>query len=526
MFYPSQTPLVELNWDVVVVEHDDILSALRLARRSRVQALETVSGRNVSKLWFGGRQCLSPALQVLFHKLASGDVLNIVKVWNVNELLLDKLKISYFINTAVLDDAEEKQYLNPAVETWIDMLRDAVFEAEDTLDELATEALRCKLEPDSQKYSQQVRSSWNFISMKSRIEELITRIKYIAKQKDILGLESNKKSCYGKMCRGPSTPLILGSYVYGRYTEKEELIKLLVSDCDDTNRHRVAPFCVIPVIGMGGIGKTTLTQIVYNDKRICEAFDNGLKNLFSKKRFLVVLYDVWTESCDDWNKLLIPFFEGDQRSKIIVTTRNEGVASITGTLAPHRLQEMSHDACWSLFLHHAFGVRGLDMHARLKEIGEEIVKRCKGLPLAIKTLGGMFNLWDLPSKKYSVLPSLRLTYHHLPPNLKRCFAYCSTFQKGYEFNKKDLVLLWMAEGFVQPAAQITMEEVGNANFTELQSRCFFQESSQNRSLFVMQDLVHDLALKCFQENMYSAGGKLEKQILPELREGSLFLMHL
>lgn len=84
----------------------------------------------------------------------------------------------------------------------------------------------------------------------------------------------------------------------------------------------------------------------------------------------------------------------------------------------------------------------------------------------------------------------------------------------------------MAEGFVQPAAQITMEEVGNANFTELQSRCFFQESSQNRSLFVMQDLVHDLALKCFQENMYSAGGKLEKQILPELREGSLFLMHL
>lgn len=153
------------------------------------------------------------------------------------------------------------------------MLRDAVFEAEDTLDELATEALRCKLEPDSQKYSQQVRSSWNFISMKSRIEELITRIKYIAKQKDILGLESNKKSCYGKMCRGPSTPLILGSYVYGRYTEKEELIKLLVSDCDDTNRHRVAPFCVIPVIGMGGIGKTTLTQIVYNDKRICEAFD-------------------------------------------------------------------------------------------------------------------------------------------------------------------------------------------------------------------------------------------------------------
>ncbi|KAH0687915.1 hypothetical protein KY290_019578 [Solanum tuberosum] len=445
---------------------------------------------------------LSPALQVLFDKLASGDILNILQVWNVNELLLDKLKISYFINTAVLDDAEEKQYLNPAVETWIDMLRDAVFEAEDTLDELATEALRCKLETDSQKFSQQVRNSWNFISMKSRIEELITRLEYIAKQKDVLGLESNKKCCYGMMYRGtPSTPLLPGSHVYGRYSEKEELIELLVSDCDDTNR--VAPFCVIPLIGMGGIGKTALAQIDYNDKRICEEFDvkawawvsddfsvtsitksllesatakpfdtnsleiiqNGLKNLFSKKRFLIVLDDVWSESSDDWNELLIPFFEGDKRS--------------------------------------------MEMNPRLKEIGEEIVKRCKGLPLAIKTLGGMLssklditywtevlnsNLWDLPSKKYSVLPSLRLSYHHLPPNLRRCFAYCSIFPKGYEFNKKDLILLWMAEGFVQPMAQITMEEVGNGNFTELQSRCFFQESSQNRSLFVMHDLVHDLAL--------------------------------
>ncbi|XP_015068562.1 putative disease resistance protein At3g14460 [Solanum pennellii] len=97
-------------------------------------------------------------------------------------------------------------------------------------------------------------------------------------------------------------------------------------------------------------------------------------------------------------------------------------------LAPYRLQEMSHDDCWLLFLHHAFGVRGMEMNLRPKEIGEEIVKRCKGLPLAIKTLG------------------------------------------GYMFNKKDLVLLWMAEGFVQPMAQITMEEVGNGNFTELQSR--------------------------------------------------------
>ncbi|KAI8026480.1 putative disease resistance RPP13-like protein 1 [Camellia lanceoleosa] len=99
---------------------------------------------------------LSPALQVLFDKLASGDILNLLKGWNIDELLLDKLKIAYVTNTAVVDDAEEKQYNNLAVETWLGMLKHAVYEAEDTLDDLATEALRFKLESNSQTIADQV----------------------------------------------------------------------------------------------------------------------------------------------------------------------------------------------------------------------------------------------------------------------------------------------------------------------------------------------------------------------------------
>ncbi|XP_027158832.1 putative disease resistance protein At3g14460 [Coffea eugenioides] len=149
-----------------------------------------------------------------------------------------------------------------------------------------------------------------------------------------------------------------------------------------------------------------------------------------------------------------------------------------------------------------------EKYLTLRQIGREIVKKCQGLPLAVKMLGGLLaskldvvywnqvlnsNLWDLPQKKNSILPSLRLSYHHLPPNLKRCFAYCSIFPKGYEFERKNLVLLWMAEGFVQPGEKISMEEVGDEYFSELLSRSFFQESALNRSRYVMHDLINDLA---------------------------------
>ncbi|KAG8391171.1 hypothetical protein BUALT_Bualt01G0160000 [Buddleja alternifolia] len=136
------------------------------------------------------------------------------------------------------------------------------------------------------------------------------------------------------------------------------------------------------------------------------------------------------------------------------------------------------------------------------------MKKCKGLPLPVKTLASVLvskldndhwneilnsNLWDIPAGKNAILPSLRLSYHHLPSNLKRCFTYCSIFPKGYEFDKKNLVLLWMAEGFVQPVGKITLEEVGEAYFSELLSRSFFQECVQDKSRYVMHDLLNDLA---------------------------------
>ena len=117
-----------------------------------------------------------------------------------------------------------------------------------------------------------------------------------------------------------------------------------------------------------------------------------------------------------------------------------------------------------IFVHSAFGNRNPNEFPRLLEIGKEIVEKCRGLPLAARTLGGSlcsnFNqsdwikiwksrIWDLPDAKTNIFPALRLSYHYIPSHLKRCFAYLSIFSKDYEFEKEELILLWMTEGLLQ-----------------------------------------------------------------------------
>ncbi|XP_022748036.1 putative disease resistance RPP13-like protein 1 [Durio zibethinus] len=304
---------------------------------------------------------------------------------------------------------------------------------------------------------------------------------------------------------------------------------------------------VILIVGMGGVGKTTLAQLIYNDKRVEEWFDlkawvcvseefdayrvtktildeitsscdDGknlnqlqlkLKEKLLGKKFLFVLDDVWHKRYDVWEALKSPFTSGAKHSKIIVTTRDENVASIMRNVPTYHLNILSDDDCWRLFAKHAFVNTCPSMHPNLKVIGEAIAKRCKGLPLAAKTLGGLLrckldadewnkilhsNLWDIPDEAGTILPALRLSYYYLPSHLKRCFAYCSIFPKDYEFKKEELIRLWMAEGLLQfPKENGNEEERGNEYFKDLKLRSFFQQLSGNKSCFVMHDLISDLA---------------------------------
>ena len=181
-----------------------------------------------------------------------------------------------------------------------------------------------------------------------------------------------------------------------------------------------------------------------------------LEESLSKKKFLLVLDDVWNENYNDLEKLQLPFSSGLRGNKIVVTTRSDNVVRAMRSVGID-LGQLFVEDYWSLFTKHAFGNGESSPHPKLEEIGKEIVKKCKRLPLAAKTLGAALysellvkewenvlnsKMWDLPNDE--ILPALRLSYSLLPSQLKRCFAYCAIFPKDYEFEKENLMLLWMA----------------------------------------------------------------------------------
>ncbi|XP_048136861.1 putative disease resistance RPP13-like protein 1 isoform X3 [Rhodamnia argentea] len=521
-----------------------------------------------------GEILLSAFLQVLYEKLASL-VLDYAQreeappFFGIGIDLLNKWKKILDTINAVLDDAEDKQLSGEGpVKLWLDDVRDLAYDMEDLLDEFLSEATQAKSEADSSTsrgqvkfyfFSQHKSSRSNLkprsLVSETEVQKIDGRLEDIVSRKAYLSLIENVVGKTDYTNNRPQSTCLRETQFFGREKEEAEILKLLNGEAKDSD----AMLSILPIVGMGGVGKTALAQRLYNDANVSSCFErrawvcvsdvfdvlnitktilqsitelscedkdlnwlqSKLKDNLSGKKFLVVLDDVWNEKYGEWTAFLKPFEVVAKGSKIIVTTRNYSVVSLTGA-SPYPLEELSVDNCTCLLACHALGASNFEGHPDLEGIGKKMAEKCRGLPLAAKMLGGALcnernqdkwaailnnRMWDLPTEKNDeVLLVLKLSYAHLPSYLKRCFAYCAVFPKDYEIERDELVLLWIAEGFLDgQTAEENNLRLGRSYFDELVSRSFLQQANVDVSKFSMHDLLNDLAKSIAGATCFSSG---------------------
>ncbi|XP_057741913.1 putative disease resistance protein At3g14460 [Arachis stenosperma] len=517
---------------------------------------------------FEGRAYLASFVDAVLNKLSSVNSTPIARKL-ADQKLLQKLKACLRAVRPVLDDAEQKQIKDQEVKKWLVDLQDSLYMADDLLDELCTKAATAtpiQRDPgNSSSWSHYVDSIVEYcdvdeMGVVNSTQDIVDKLESIVEEKDDLGLKEEIAKDLGDMSWRIQSSLVESSEIFGRDNDKEAIIELLLDDTCDAN------ISVIPIVGMGGVGKTTLAQLVYNDVRVERKFDTrawvcvsdqfdiakvtktlikaaessscneddlsllqtGLKDKLMGKKFLIVLDDVWIDNSRNWKSLQKPFQYGKKGSKVIVTTRNDNVADVVKTISAYKLGLLSEKDCWSLFVKRVFLSTASKEYSTLESVGRELVKKCKGLPLAVEALGSLLRtinyderdwdsvlkseLWEVfEDQNDEIIPALKISYHYLPSNLKRCFVYCSLFPKDFEFDKDELVLLWMAEELLHPKGKKTLEETGCEYFDQLVARSFFQSSSTDDSFYVIHDIMHDLAT-IYAGKFYFRAEKREENI--------------
>ncbi|KAK9989159.1 hypothetical protein SO802_029398 [Lithocarpus litseifolius] len=484
--------------------------------------------------------------------LGSSTIQLIGSIWGF-KAELEKMNRTVSTIRAVLHDAEEQQDENHQVKDWLLKLRDAVFDADDLSSEFSTHVLRQRV-MDSGKMPKKVSI---FFSSSNQLVfglKMACKIKAMRKRLDDIAEDRNKFQLKFEDCpletrvvtrgRDQTHSFVREGEVIGREEDKKAIIDLLL----DFDMEENVSF--ISIVGMGGLGKTTLVQYIYNDKEVMAYFElkmwvcvsdvfdekaivekiiasatnkkpqnlemdqlqNELRKNLNQKKYLLVMDDVWNEDKERWCSLRTLLLDGSKGSKVLITTRNKLVAEITSPVSPYFLEGLSENQSWSLFKKMILEKKQEFDDPNLEAIGRDIVEKCRGVPLAIKIIGRVLcskkteaewlsiknnELTNVTQLRDGIIPILKLSYNHLPSYLKCCFAYCSLFPKNYLIDKFTLIQLWIAQGFIQSSEEnLQLEDVANEYFMDLHWRSFFQEAieDQGRNMyFKMHDLIHDLA---------------------------------
>ncbi|KAI3967753.1 hypothetical protein MKW92_053179 [Papaver armeniacum] len=455
-----------------------------------------------------------------------------------------------------LKDADAKQQQgDERVRNWVADIRNVAYDAEDVVD---TFMLKIGATPKSgggfrsliKRKALMVKNLVHLRRVGKEIQAIQAKLKAISASTVTYGIKElpdDKPSSYIAPLRN-YYPHVQDEDVTGL---EEHTNTLLTELSKDEER-----LCVVSIVGVGGLGKTTLAKKIYKHDDVMRDFDcrawcsisqqlnmrdvlleiikkfmnpnkdelstSSDRNLVEKlydylqdKRYFIVVDDLW--SSEDWNILKPAFPDGKRGSKILLTTRNKEVASQADPwslqLEPELLNE---EKSWELLCKKAFPKTMRDTNcypAGLEKLGREMVGKCGGLPLAICALGGILSTKreDIKEWRYvhrdvasningGVMGILALSYNDLPVHLKPCFLYLGLFPEDFAIPRKKLIQLWIAEGFIphrKEDAQGTLEEAGKRQYYgELIRRCMIQADNTPEHVKTcrMHDLMRDLCL--------------------------------
>ncbi|GAB4854514.1 hypothetical protein Ancab_023094 [Ancistrocladus abbreviatus] len=468
-----------------------------------------------------------------------------------------------------LKDVEaEQEEGNERLRTRITEIRRIAYDAEDVIDSFILEAPARKRESLLKRYACCLTCLVHTHQIGAQIEAIKARIRESTEMLQTYGV--GVRTGQGHRRRPRSYPHSNDDHVVGLDEDIKRLVELLTDVKNEAN--------VLCFVGMGGSGKTTMARRLHNHEKIkqhfhCQAWVSisqewnaqyvlseilrqvtgekrrsdesveelveKLRNFLEQKLYLIVLDDVWKkEALED----ILPAFPfGTEGSKIIVTTRNHEIIKFPDFRCfVHQPRRLDEDEAWELFsriaLNHRHNTYNSHDFGNFEKLGEEMLRKCDGLPLAIVALGGLLSAkdtieeWEKVSKVVStrvmesratseygnVRDMLALSYRELPYDLKPCFLYLALFPEDCEIPAGMLMRMWASEGFVssqQLSQGETLEDAARQHLDELIQRCIVQVATRNYAGKVktvrIHDLMRDLCIKKAKEQdflqIYSSG---------------------